>query len=83
MSITDLLNIAEWRINAVRSAVAEFLEGSETGDPSANALFTLGRILAALDLSDDQVRAKMAVNLYENGSEAHRGHNCVLDPDRK
>ena len=50
---------AEWRLEAIRTAIQELLEGSGSGDPAPWAMFAIGQIVAVLDMTDDEVEARM------------------------
>lgn len=60
MNPMDALAVAEWRLEAVRKSIADLLEGAGSGNPAPWAMFAVGQILAVLDLTDEQVMARLA-----------------------
>jgi hypothetical protein len=51
----DAVNTAEWRLEAIRTAIGDVLDKPEADDPGTLAIIALARIMGILVMTDDEV----------------------------
>ena len=51
----DAVNTAEWRLEAIRTAIGDVLDEPKADDPGMLAILILARIMGILVMTDDEV----------------------------